>query len=146
MHALAFVAAGLASYFSRESSGAVMANGQPMVDSARVCATRHLVPFGTKLLIVNDDNRAESWCVVSDYGPAENTGRIVDVSPAVARDLGMLTVGVVHVRLYRLIPSPSQSRSNGLHVFCPPSHLVCYLENVDASTACASHESTTVGD
>lgn len=107
MHAWAFVAMGLASYYSRASSGPTRADGTPMVDSQHTCAMR-THDFGWKALLINDDNRRESWCIVDDYGPAEWTGRVIDVSPAVRRDLGFS--GTAHVRVYRELPPPPVQR------------------------------------
>lgn len=109
VHAFAFLAAGVSSYYTRKSSGATMANGQPMNDRAHICATRHMVPYGTHLLIVNSENGDQSWCIMSDYGPAEWTARIIDVSLVVRRELGF--VYTAHVRVYRdLGPAPEPHR------------------------------------
>jgi len=103
IHAIAFVAMGLASWYSRESSSCCTSISEPMINSRHTCATRRLVPYHTRLIVVNDENGRESWCIVNDYGPQASTGRIIDVSPIVARDLDMISAGVVRVRIYRQI-------------------------------------------
>jgi len=104
-----------------------MADNHQFSASRHICATRHLVPFGTRLRVVNDENGAESWCIVEDYGPAAWTGRILDVSPPVRNDLRFS--GVTRVRIYREVPAPARRPSRlcrgntcGLFMLClPPS-------------------------
>jgi rare lipoprotein A len=94
MNALTFIAAGIASWYSLP--GNTMANGHRFNPGAHVCAMRS-EPFGTKILITNDENGNESWCIVSDRGPYVR-GRIIDVSPIVRDELGF--GGLTRVRLY----------------------------------------------
>jgi len=118
IHAVAFVAAGLASYYTRESSSSWTSIHEPMIDSRHTCATRELVPYHTRLTIINDANGRESWCVVNDYGPQASTGRIIDVSLAVANDLGMVSAGVVRVRIYKRYNLKGSPHANCQRRFC----------------------------
>jgi rare lipoprotein A (peptidoglycan hydrolase) len=106
---------GLSSYYTRASSGTKTASGYPMNDSQHICATRHLVPYGTKLFIVNAENGRTSWCIVRDYGPATWTGRILDVSLIVRNELRF--GGVAKVRIYRYV---QKKRTIGILCTCIP--------------------------
>ena len=77
-----------------------MANGQPFNPTSHVCAMPS-EPMGERIQIVNDKNGRESWCIVSDVGPAGYLGRVLDVSPAVRDELGF--DGLTNVRIYRVV-------------------------------------------
>lgn len=93
MNILVFVVAGFASWFNID----VNLYGS----DARVCAM-NVLPPGTRITIVRDDNGRESDCVVIGTGPFK-PGRVLDASPAVAADLGYVDAGVVRVRVYRRV-------------------------------------------
>ncbi len=61
------------------------------------CAHRTL-PFGTRVLVTNLANARAAVLTVNDRGPFAR-GRIVDVSTAAARLLGMLHAGIAQVRV-----------------------------------------------
>lgn len=74
--------------------GARTANGERYKPDDLTAAHRTL-PFGTRLNVCRHGR-----CVtvrVNDRGPAEWTGRDLDLSRGAARELGMLHVGVAHV-------------------------------------------------
>lgn len=102
MHVLILILrlAGLASWYSLP--GSEMADAHVFEPARHICATRHAVPYGTRLSIMNTDNGNWSWCIAEDYGPAYYTGRILDVSPAVAHDLKF--DGIAPVKVYVAIP------------------------------------------
>jgi rare lipoprotein A (peptidoglycan hydrolase) len=91
MKALTFVLAGWASWFNPGS----------MYGDSFVCAMNALPP-STRIVIVDDENGRESPCVVVGTGPFVR-GRILDVSPSVAKRLGFYSAGLAHVRVYRII-------------------------------------------
>lgn len=113
MHALVFVAAGIASYYNQPGR---MADGKMFHPAAHVCAMR-TERFGERIEIINSENGATSWCVVSDRGPYVR-GRIIDVSPVVRDELRM--GGLARVRLYRQIDVPDRV-STPILCLCTPT-------------------------
>lgn len=65
---------------------------------AHGCAMTQM-PRGTLVYIQNVRNNLRSWCRVNDYGPAI-PGRVIDVSPYIAQQLGFYSSGLAPVRLY----------------------------------------------
>lgn len=83
---------GMASYYGNES-GSRTASGQRFNQSAMTCAHRSL-PFGTKLRVTH---RGQSVVVtVNDRGPFIR-GRVLDLSTAAARAVGLTGAGVGRV-------------------------------------------------
>ena len=91
------VSEGLASYYTVESSGAMTASSEPLIDGAFTCAMR-TGEFGTYYRITADNGRSVV-CRLNDRGPFIR-GRIVDLSEAAMRKIDpSLTRGVVRVRV-----------------------------------------------
>lgn len=93
---------GLASYYSNRLAGRPTASGQPYRPEGLTAAHRFL-PLGTwvKVTRVGDDERLRGPSVtvrVNDRGPFGKR-RILDLSLAAARALGMLRVGVAKVEV-----------------------------------------------
>lgn len=88
---------GLASYYSRRHHGRRTASGARFDMHAMTCAHR-TAPFGTRLRVTNLESGRSVVVTVTDRGPFKR-GRVVDVSHAAARRLGMLEDGVVRVRV-----------------------------------------------
>ena len=61
-------------------------------------AAHRAIPFGTRIRVENRDNGRSVELVVNDRGPFVG-GRILDVSRAGARELGMLGPGTASVRI-----------------------------------------------
>ena len=76
------------------------ANGEMMNPSALTAAHRSL-PFGTRVLVENLSNGRSVVVRINDRGPFVR-GRIVDLSLAAAKALGMAKDGVARVRLRQL--------------------------------------------
>lgn len=91
------VGEGLASYYGEGLDGRLTASGERFDRHAFTAAHRRL-PFGTCLRVVNLDNGRATRVRVNDRGPYSGR-RILDVSEAAARQLGMLHAGVARVRL-----------------------------------------------
>lgn len=84
--------AGVASYYGNES-GSQTASGQRFNENALTAAHRSL-PFGTKLRVTH---KGQSVVVtVNDRGPFIK-GRVLDLSTAAARAIGLTASGVGHV-------------------------------------------------
>jgi rare lipoprotein A len=86
------VFSGLASFYGNES-GRQTASGQRFDQNALTCAHRSL-PFGTKLRITHGDRSVV--VTVNDRGPFVK-GRVLDLSTAAARAVGLTSAGVGHV-------------------------------------------------
>lgn len=88
----------VASYYGFES-GTRTANGERFNPHAMTCAHRTL-PFGAMLRVTYRGRSAV--CRVNDRGPAEWTGRSIDLSLGVARAIGFIGAGVGPVTVERL--------------------------------------------
>ena len=75
------------------NSGSRMANGERFNPNALTAAHRTL-PFGTNVLVTNKKNGRSVAVTITDRGPFLR-GRIIDVTPAAARELGFS--GLTHV-------------------------------------------------
>jgi len=83
---------GMASFYGNES-GSRTASGQRFDQNALTCAHRSL-PFGTKLRVTHGDRSVV--VTVNDRGPFVH-GRVLDLSTAAARAVGITGAGVGHV-------------------------------------------------
>ncbi|WP_158291901.1 septal ring lytic transglycosylase RlpA family protein [Paracraurococcus ruber] len=88
---------GVASWYGSRLEGRRMANGERFRRRAPFCAHRSL-PFGTRIQVRNLDTRKVATCRVTDRGPYR-AGRIVDVSEAIARRIGLFTIGIAPARV-----------------------------------------------
>ena len=61
-------------------------------------AAHRTLPFGTRVRVTNLENRRSVIVRVNDRGPFVD-GRVIDLSLAAARALGIVDEGVVLVRL-----------------------------------------------
>ncbi len=92
--------AGIASWYGTTAHGRRTASGERFDRDAFTAAHRSL-PFGTRLVVTNVDNGASVVVTVNDRGPF-TVGRVLDLSLAAARELGMVDAGTARVRLRRL--------------------------------------------
>jgi len=91
---------GVASYYARHFAGRRMANGQRFDPGSDTVAHRTL-PFGTVVRVTNLSNGRSATGRVLDRGPWTR-GRILDLSPRLARDLDMMRSGVARVEVVPL--------------------------------------------
>ena len=84
-HVFAADQTGLASVYSHES-GSGTASGQKLNTGALTAAHRSL-PFGSKVKVTNQRNGRSVVVTINDRGPFVR-GRVIDVTPAAARELG----------------------------------------------------------
>ncbi len=89
--------AGLASWYGPGLYGRYTASGRVYTGAALTAAHRSL-PFGTAVRVTNLANGRRVTVVVDDRGPVVR-GRVIDLSAAAARRLGMVRDGVVPVRI-----------------------------------------------
>lgn len=86
---------GIASWYGGKFLGRKTASGVPFVAHKMTAAHKHL-PFGTKLLVENRMNGRTAIVTVNDRGPFIKD-RVLDLSPAAAHKLGMVTKGITPV-------------------------------------------------
>ena len=99
---------GRASYYGREFNGRKMANGRRFNPNSNIAASRSL-PLGTTAKVKNLENDRQTTVKVEDRGPYV-PGRILDVAPKAADDLGMREQGVAPVVVEPVtVPQPDQS-------------------------------------
>ena len=94
---LAGVEEGIASYYADSLDGNPTASGEPY-DRDALTAAHRTISFGTEVLVTNLDNQKSVAVRINDRGP-HSKGRIIDVSGAAARALGMLDSGTATVRI-----------------------------------------------
>jgi rare lipoprotein A len=93
----ASVTEGKASYYADSLHGHITANGQ-YYDKNALTAAHKTLAFGTRVKVTNLSNKKSVVVVVNDRGPFVRN-RIIDLSRAAAKRLGMIDRGVTRVRL-----------------------------------------------
>ncbi|ARS36967.1 septal ring lytic transglycosylase RlpA family protein [Pontibacter actiniarum] len=88
---------GKASYYARKFQGRKMANGD-RYRRGKLTAAHKTLPFGTKVKVTNLQTKETVKVKITDRGPFVS-GRVVDLSEAAAKRVGMLKAGVVPVRV-----------------------------------------------
>ena len=88
---------GVASYYGHVHQGWRMANGQRFDESKLTAASRTL-QLGTRVKVTSLRNQKSVIVTITDRGPAVKT-RVIDLSTAAARALGMISRGVDRVRV-----------------------------------------------
>ena len=89
---------GLASWYGRYHHGKKTASGERFNKNALTAAHRTL-RMNTRVRVTNQKNGRSVVVRINDRGPFGNKRRIIDVSEAAARKLGMIESGVVPVRV-----------------------------------------------
>ena len=103
---------GRASYYGPGFAGKPMADGTPMDPHSNNAASKTL-PLGTTARVTNLDNGKAAVVEIRDRGPYV-PGRIVDVSPKTAHQLGMKERGVAPVEVAPIaVPQPDGSVKPG---------------------------------
>ena len=92
---------GKASFYSKKATGARTASGERLHHDSLTCAHR-TYPFGTILKVTNLRNGLTVNVRVTDRGPF-GRGRIIDLSYAAAKALGMLSQGVAMVEVQKVV-------------------------------------------
>ncbi|GAB4334339.1 MAG: septal ring lytic transglycosylase RlpA family protein [Desulfobulbaceae bacterium] len=88
---------GTASWYGRKFHGRKTANGETYNMYAKTAAHKTL-PMNTVLLVHNLDNGRETVVRVNDRGPFVR-GRIIDLSYAAAKEIGMIQSGVARAEI-----------------------------------------------
>lgn len=94
----AYEAVGLASYYGKRFQGRKTASGE-RYDLHGLTAAHRSLAFGTRVHVTHLNNGRSVTVRINDRGPFVK-GRIIDLSYAAAKRLGMLAQGVVKVRIW----------------------------------------------
>jgi rare lipoprotein A len=88
---------GLASWYGVEEAGRATASGEIM-DPERKTAAHRTLPFGSLLRVTDLETGKSVEVIVNDRGPHID-GRIIDLSFAAAREIGLVDRGIAPVRI-----------------------------------------------
>jgi rare lipoprotein A len=91
------IAEGKASYYARNFRGKKTASGESF-NLRNFTAAHRSLPFGTSVKVINLDNGKNVVVRINDRGP-HLKGRIIDVSPAAAKEIGLFGNGTANVRI-----------------------------------------------
>jgi len=91
------VASGIASWYGPGFAGNLSASGE-IFDPEAMTAAHPNLPFGTMVRVINMDNNQSVVVRINDRGPYIH-GRVIDMSAAAARSIGMMPTGVAPVKL-----------------------------------------------
>jgi rare lipoprotein A len=102
---------GIASVYSDKET----ASGEPM-DPAAMTAAHRTLPFDTEVTVINHDNGRSAVVRINDRGPYIQ-GRVIDLSPAAARALGVDGLASVSLTVARDEAAPQNGQSmRALHL------------------------------
>jgi rare lipoprotein A len=88
---------GKASWYGPRFHGKTTASGERF-DQNKLTAAHRELPLGTRITVTNLENGKTVRVEINDRGPYKR-GRVLDLSKAAARRLGMVDDGVVQVRI-----------------------------------------------
>ena len=103
-----FVQTGVASWYGSGFEGGKTASGERF-DPDEMTAAHRTLPFGTMVRVTNLRNNRSTDVRIINRGPFIK-GRIIDLSPAAARQLQIGKSGVVRVRIEA---SPARKKTHG---------------------------------
>jgi rare lipoprotein A len=95
---------GYATWYGARLAGRRTASGERF-DPNKLTAAHRTLPFGTWLEVTRADTRESVRVRVTDRGPFGHEDRIIDLSAAAAKRIGMLKTGVAKVEL-RIVAGP----------------------------------------
>src|SRR4029077_522051 len=95
---------GMASWYGHPYHGRAAASGE-IYDMEQMTAAHRTLPFGAQIRVHNLSNEKTVDVRITDRGPFID-GRIIDLSHAAARSIGMIGPGVAKVRL-EMISAPA---------------------------------------
>ncbi len=92
-----FEQVGIASWYGKKFHGKQTASGEKF-DMHKLTAAHRSLPFGTKVKVKNLDNGKKVVVRINDRGPFKK-GRIIDLSYAAAKKIGMIKAGCARVKI-----------------------------------------------
>ncbi|PSR55205.1 septal ring lytic transglycosylase RlpA family lipoprotein [Adhaeribacter arboris] len=98
---------GNASYYADKFQGRKMANGQPY-RKGKLTAAHKKIPLGSRVKVTNLKTHRSVKVKITDRGP-HGRNRMIDLSRAAARKVGMIEAGVVPVKIKVLKPKKDKS-------------------------------------
>ena len=99
---------GLASYYADKYHGRATASGETF-DTGKLTAAHRTLPFGTMVKVTRPGSQRSVTVRINDRGPFV-AGRVIDLSRAAARELGMEKDGLANVKVEILPVATSTSR------------------------------------
>lgn len=91
---------GVASYYGHEHQGRRMANGHRF-NEHKLTGASHSLPLGSRVRVTNLKNQRSVVVTITDRMPRRNR-RIIDLSAAAARELGLIQRGTGRVSVETL--------------------------------------------
>ncbi len=91
------IGGGMASYYGNELAGNRTASGERF-NPGDLTAAHRTLPFGSMVRVTNTSNGDSVVVRINDRGPFSH-GRVIDVSHAAAREIGMHRSGTARVKL-----------------------------------------------
>lgn len=102
---------GIASWYTSDKSESLTANGE-IFDPNSLSAAHKSLKFGTIVRVTNQSNGKSVDVRINDRGPYVD-GRIIDLTPASAKQIDMLTSGIANVTLTLIFePEIPESKYN----------------------------------
>ncbi|MGD8229627.1 MAG: septal ring lytic transglycosylase RlpA family protein [Desulfobacteraceae bacterium] len=106
-----FVQYGNASWYGKKFHGRPTASGERF-NMYKKSAAHKTLPIGTHVLVLNLSNKKSSVVRINDRGPFVK-GRIIDLSYAAGKEIGLLGPGVVRVKIVALGKEVGRLQSDG---------------------------------
>ncbi len=102
---------GIASWYTSDKSESLTANGE-IFDPTSLSAAHKSLKFGTLVRVTNLDKNKSVDVRINDRGPFVE-GRIIDLTPAAAKQAGLLDSGIANVTLTLIFaPDVPESKYN----------------------------------
>jgi len=92
---------GVASYYGDELAGNLTANGE-VFDPGQLTAAHRTLPLGSRVRVTNPRNGESVVVRINDRGPYHGN-RVIDLSYAAAREIGLIRSGIGQVNLALLV-------------------------------------------
>lgn len=116
-HSRGFVERGKASWYGKKFHGRKTSNGE-IYDMYAVSAAHKTLPLGTFVRVENLENDRVLDVRINDRGPFVR-GRIIDLSYAAAKELGVVGPGTAEVEIVALGRAAGSSATGGLSAYIP---------------------------
>lgn len=101
---------GIASWYGAKFHGRLTANGE-RYDMYAMTAAHASLPFGMVVEVTNLENDRTVRVRINDRGPFKD-GRVIDLSYAAARKLGMVRQGLARVRIRAVRPGSERGQGS----------------------------------
>ena len=129
---------GEASWYGPGFHGRQTASGE-VYDMEAMTAAHNQLPFGSRIRVLNLDNGRETQVRINDRGPFAR-GRVLDLSRAAAREIGMLGPGTARVRIEVLersgeMPTRRSRPPTAIPSECTLVQVGAYRERANAAEA-----------